>query len=145
MVSLSASPATAASSSASWRSHASRTPALIRSWSATIGASRASAPAILRLLPVVHARNGAQLGGLLLRSGVVEEIAAADLGPREVLEQPRLPERRIDLDVEVEPGVGRAVRRRLVEDHHVGEPHPPEVVQPDQRLAEHGGEIGELV
>src|ERR1043166_10000754 len=89
MVSPSASPATAASSAAG-RANASSTPARIRSWRARIGASSPSAPGMLCLLPVMHARYGAQLGGLLLRRRVVEEVAPADLGAGEVLEQPRL-------------------------------------------------------
>src|ERR1041385_2513527 len=143
MVSPSASPATAASSPAG-RVDAWSTPARIRSWSARMGARSPSPPSILRRLPVMHARDGAQLGGLLLRRRVVEEVAPADLRAREVLEQPRLAERRQDLDVEVEAGVDRSAGRRLVEHHHVWESHPPQVVAPDERLPEHRGEIGEL-
>src|ERR1043166_597854 len=143
MVSPSASPATAASSAAG-RANASSTPARIRSWRARIGPSSPSAPAMSGLLPVMHAGYRAQLGGLLLGRRVVEEVAPADLGAGQVLEQPRLPEGRKDLDVEVEAGVDRAVGRRLVEYHHVRKPHPPEVLQPGEGFAEHRGEIGKL-
>src|ERR1051325_1211357 len=111
------------------RTDVSSTPARIRSWRARIGASSPSAPAISGLLPVMHAGYRAQLGGLLLGRRVVEEVAPADLGAGEVLEQSRLAEGRKDLDVEVEAGVDRAVGRRLVEHHHVGKPHPPEILQ----------------
>src|ERR1041385_8842457 len=89
MVSPSASPATAASSAAG-RVDAASTPARIRSWSARMDARSPSPASILRRLPGMHARDGAQLGGLPLRRRVVEEVAPADLGAREVLEQARL-------------------------------------------------------
>src|ERR1041384_4292778 len=106
MVSPSPSPATAASASVSWRSNASTTAARIRRGTARIGSSSARGSAISTPLGVVHAGDGPQLGGLLLRRRIVEEVAAADLRPGEVLLQPGLPERRMDLDVEVERGVG---------------------------------------
>ena len=37
------------------------------------------------------------------------------------------------------------LQRRLVERHHVGERHPPEIVEPDDHVAEHRREIAPLV
>src|SRR5829696_1736978 len=55
--------------------------------------------------PVVHSGQLAQLGGLLLRRRVAQEISAADLRAGEVLQQVRLPKGRVELDVEVEAGI----------------------------------------
>jgi hypothetical protein len=92
----------------------------------------------------VRVRDGLQLGGLLLRRGVVEEVASPDLRTAQILEQARLAQRRMDLDVEVEPVVCRAVGRRLVQHHHVRERHPPQVVHPHERTPQHVGEIVQL-
>src|ERR1043166_4964820 len=99
MVSPSPSPATAASASVSLRSNASTTAARIRRCTARIGSSRARGSAISGPRGVVHAGDGPQLGGLLLRRRVVEEVAAAALRPGEGLLQPGLPERRVGLDL----------------------------------------------
>src|SRR5437764_4068732 len=119
MVSPVASAATAASCSDACRAHASTTALRTWSWSERIGSSRLSAPATSAALRVMHARDCLELGRLLLRGGVVQEVPAADLRASEVLEEARLAERRVDLDVKMKSRVGRAVRRRLVQHHHV--------------------------
>src|ERR1043166_1744088 len=140
MVSPAASPEAPASASALSRAKASSTPARIRSWSARIGSSSCSGWAISAALLVVPGGDGPELRGFLLGRRVVEEVPAADLGAGQVLQQTRLPERRKDLDVEVKARIGAAIGRRLVQDHHVGERHPPEVLQPDQGLPQDRGE-----
>src|SRR5688572_2670012 len=54
---------------------------------------------------VVDGRHGSQLLCLRLRTGVAQKIAAADLGTGEVLQQMRLPQRRMTLDVKVKAGM----------------------------------------
>src|SRR5438128_4072696 len=103
----------------------------MRSWSARIGSRRLSAPPNSAVPGVVHARDGAQLGGLLLWRGVIQKVPPADLRAGEVLEEARLAQGRVDLDVKMEPRVGRPppppVRRRLVQHHHVWKRHAPQV------------------
>ena len=65
----------------------------------------ARAAVTLRLRPaptVVRTAGSRQLGGLFLRRGVAEEVAAADLRTGQVLEQVRPAQRRMELDVKVE-------------------------------------------
>jgi hypothetical protein len=75
---------------------------------------------IILLLPtcrraVVNGRLSPQLGRLLLRRGIAEEAAPADLWPGQVLEQIGAAERRMDFDVEMEARSGVAVGWRLVQ------------------------------
>src|SRR5919106_3201159 len=94
--------ATAASSSAACRAHASTTASRTRSCRERRDWSRRSAPDTSApvLLCVVHARDGLELRGLLLGSGVVQEVAAADLRAGEILEEARLAQGGMNLDVE---------------------------------------------
>ena len=52
---------------------------------------------------VVRPAGGDELRRLLFRRRVAEEVAAADLRTGEVLQQVRPAQRRMELDVEVEP------------------------------------------
>src|SRR5207247_11435450 len=97
------------------------TEARMRSWSASIGSRRVSTPTTSASLRVVCARDRLELGGLFLRSGVVQEIPAADLRAGEVLEEAWLAKRRVDLAVEMGSWRRRAGGGRLVEDDDVGE------------------------
>src|SRR2546427_12244814 len=101
-----ASEATAASSSDVCRVHAATTASRMRSCSARMGSSRCAASVTSTTLAVVHARDRLQLGRRGLGGGVVQEVAAADLRAREVLEQPRLAQRRGELNYENKNGSG---------------------------------------
>src|SRR5881396_143510 len=114
------------------------------SWTDRIGSSRLSGPVTSPPLGVMDVRHRLQLGGLLLGRSVVEKVPASDFGAGEVLEQSRLAQRRMNLDVKVKAWI-RAIGGRLVQHHDVGKRHPPQVVEPDQRLSKHGGEITQLL
>src|SRR5690349_17964208 len=113
------SDATAARRSRPCPAHASTTAPRMRSCTARIGSSRCAASLTSAPLRVVHARDRPQLGRRVLRGGVVQEVAAADLRASEVLEQPGLAQRRMDLNMKVKSGVGRSIGGRLVQHHHV--------------------------
>src|SRR6266487_479947 len=82
----------------------------MRSCSARMGSSRCAASVTSTTLCEVHARDRLQLRRRVFRGGVVQEVAAADLRAREVLEQARLAQRRVDLNMEMKTGMGRSVR-----------------------------------
>src|SRR5262245_39576852 len=86
----------------------------------------------------------AQFGGFLFRRRVAQEIAAADLGTRQIFQQVRTAQRRMKLDVEMEPAMIAPVGRRLVQRHHVRERPPPQVVELHQKTFERLGEIAQL-
>src|SRR5262245_49778316 len=92
---------------------------------------------------VMSRRNGLQLRRLRLGRCVVEEIASADLGSGEVLEQARLSQRRMNLNVEV---ISRSIglRGRVMKDHDVRHGHAPEVLEANERLSKHSGEFLQL-
>src|SRR6266508_170321 len=92
----------------------------------------------------MNLRLRAQLGRLLFRRRVAQEIAAADLGAGQILQQVRAPQRRMKLDVEMEPAVVVPVGRRLVQRHHIRERRPPQVVELHQKAFERFGEISQL-
>src|SRR5262245_16730246 len=73
---------------------------------------------------VMNIRLRAQFGGFLFRRCVAQEIAAADLRTRQILQQVRTPQRWMKLDVKMEPAMVAPVGRRLVQRHHVRE-RPP--------------------
>src|SRR5262245_36344325 len=99
---------------------------------------------VLSRLFVMNLRLCAQLGRLLFRRRVAQEIAAADLRSRQVLHQVRASQRRMELDVEMEPAVIAPVGRRLVQRHHIGERRPPQVVELHQKAFKRLGEIAQL-
>src|SRR5215203_2022464 len=101
MVSPSASRSTAASISTDCRSADATTASRIRACRSRIGSSNDSASR-MRLYLVVNVGHRAQLLGLRFRTGVAEEVAAANLGSGQVLQQVRLAEWRMALDVKVE-------------------------------------------
>src|SRR5688500_20210690 len=70
------------------------------------------------LVRVVNARPGSKLVRFAFRTRVVQEIAAANLGAGEVLEQPWTSQRRMNLDVEVKA----AVRPSRSDERRVGTP-----------------------
>src|SRR5690348_14051065 len=78
----------------------------------------------------------AKLCSLLLRTRVAEKIAAADLRPGEVLDEARLSQRRMKLNMKVEARCGSR-GRRLVERHDVWKRRPPEIVEPYEHAPEH--------
>src|SRR5262245_3182343 len=92
----------------------------------------------------MNIRLRAQLGGFLFRRRVAQKIAAADLRPSQILQQVRTPQRRMKLDVEMEPAMVAPVGRRLVQRHHVRERRTPQVVELHQKTFERLGEIEQL-
>src|SRR5215510_14400720 len=92
---------------------------------------------------VMSRRDGLQLCRLGFGRGVVEEIAAADLGTGEVLEQARLSQRRMNLNVEVISRSG-TLRGPVVQDHDVRHGHAPEVLESNQRLSQDSGKFVQL-
>ena len=137
------------SSATAAASHAPTTSSRMRRCRAWIGASSGWTGARRHAsthagAEVVRTAGSGQLGGLLFRRRVAQEVAAADLGPGQVLEQVRPAQRRMELDVEVESS-DVLLQRRLVKRHHVGERHPPQVVEPDDHVAEHRREIPSLL
>src|SRR5512143_1959518 len=92
----------------------------------------------------MDARDGLKLSRLLLRGRVVEEVAAADLRAGEILEEARLAQRGMNLDVEVKSRRRLSLGGRLVQHHHVRERRAPQVVEPDEGLAQDASEVGEL-
>src|SRR6185312_6523269 len=109
MVSPGSSEATADRLSVDCCSQARTTASRIRQWIARMGSSSDATSAIDLGLAVVHSRHGPQLRGFLLGRSVVQEIAAADFGAREILEQSRFAQRRMHLHVEVKTGIVDAV------------------------------------
>src|SRR5262249_20818966 len=93
---------------------------------------------------VMNIRLRAQFGGFLFRRCVAQEIAAADLGTGQILQQVRATQRRMKLEVEMEPAMVAPVGRRLVQRHHVRERPPPQVVELHQKTFERLGEIAQL-
>src|SRR5712691_10133888 len=85
-----------------------------------------------------------QLRGLFFGCSVVQKIAAADLRTGEVLAEPGLAQWWMDLDVKVKSSMRRVVGGRLVQHHHVRKRHAPQIVESNQRLAQHGREVREL-
>src|SRR5207245_10844973 len=102
----------------------------MESCSASIGSRSCSAPVMSFALRVVDTRHGSQLGGLLFGSRVIQEIAATDLRSGEILEEPGLAKRWVDLDVEMKAWI-RAVSGRLVQHRDVRRRTRPHVVGPD--------------
>src|SRR5262245_5932938 len=92
---------------------------------------------------VMSRRDCLQLCRLGFGRGVVEEIASADLGSGEVLEQARLSQRRMDLNVEVKSRSG-GLRWPVVEDHDVRHGYAPEVLETDKRLSKYSGKFFQL-
>src|SRR5262245_59925496 len=102
----------------------------------------------LRLVPytsprlfVVNLRLREQFGGFFFGRGVAQEVAAADLGARQVLQQVGTPKRRMNFDVEMEPAMIAAVSRRLMQGHDVWERYPPQVIELHQQAFERLGEV----
>src|SRR5436190_14590696 len=133
IVSPSSSRAIAAIDSIDMRSHASTTVCRIISWRRFSGSSsdcnfeeldmvneRNSSP-----LSVVHARQRPQLSGLLFRRSITQKISAADLGSGEILQEIRPAQRRMKLDVKMKVAIIAAIRRRLMQRHHVRKRHLP--------------------
>src|SRR5262249_39219870 len=90
---------------------------------------------------VVNLRLRAQFGGFLFGRGVTQEVAAADLGACQVFQQVRATQRRMKLDMEMEPAVIAAISRRLMQRHDVRERHSPQVVELHQQAFERVGEV----
>src|SRR5687767_6939472 len=107
MVSPGVSRSTAASASICCRSVAATIPSRMRPCSSSSGWSSVCASRMLRL--VVHVGYGAQFLGLRLGPRVAQEVAAADLGAGQVLQQVRFAKRRVDFDVEMKAGIIVAV------------------------------------
>src|SRR4051812_40122136 len=80
------------------------------------------------LVEVVHRGQRAKLGCGCFRRRVAEEVAAADLGTREVLERIGPAERREESDEKMVVAILAAVRWRLVQRHDVGKRLSPEIV-----------------
>src|SRR5262245_37557117 len=99
---------------------------------------------VLSRLFVMNLRLRAQFGGFLFGRRVAQKIAAADFGTGQVLQQVRTAQRRMKLDVEMEPAVIVHVGRRLVQQHHIGERRPPQVVELHQKAFERSGEIAQF-
>src|SRR5438876_11605947 len=99
----------------------------MESCSARIGSRSFDALLTSAPLRVVDRRDRPQLRGFLLGRRVIQKIAAPDLRAGEVLEETRLAQWRVDLDVKMETGI-RVVCGRLVQHHHVWKRHPPDVV-----------------
>ena len=93
---------------------------------------------------VVQSAGGHELRGLLFRARVAEEITAADLGAGQVFQQVGPAQRRMKFDVEVKAPAVVLVHRRLVQRHHVGERHPPEIVEANHDIAQHRCQIATL-
>src|SRR3712207_9455234 len=62
----------------------------------------------------------------------------------QVLQAPRHPEGRVDLEAQVRLGVRRAIGRRLVEGQHIGEGARPEPIQLQERGLQRPREVGAL-
>src|SRR5687768_12429078 len=107
MVSPASSRSTAARASMYCRSVAATIPSRMRACSSSSGWRSVGASLMRRL--VVHVGHGPQLLRLGLRPRVAQEVAAADFGTGEVLQQVGLAERRMAFDVEVKTGVVGAV------------------------------------
>src|SRR5215510_3571122 len=96
-----------------------------------------------RLL-IVDLRLRAQFGGFLFRRGVAQKVSAADLRTRQVLQQIRAPQRRMEFDMEMEPAMIASIGRGLMQRHDVREWHSPQVVELHQQAFERGGEVAQL-
>src|SRR5262249_13037242 len=99
---------------------------------------------VLPQLFVMSLRLRAQLGGFLFGRRVAQKIPSADLRSRQILQQIWTAQRRMKLDVKMEPSMIAAVGRRLVQRHDVGERHSPQVVELRQKTFERFGEILQL-
>src|SRR5262249_41175559 len=77
----------------------------------------------------------------LFGRSVAQEVAAADLGARQILQQVRASQRRMKLDMEMETEMIAAVSRRLMKRHDVRERHSPQVVELHQQAFERVGEV----
>ena len=93
---------------------------------------------------VVHVGQRAQLGGLLLRRRVAEEVAAADLRARRGTSAGSACAAADGTRCGSGSRGSRAVGRRLVQRHHVGKRHLPQVVEAHEHVLEHGGQVAPL-
>src|SRR5437763_15941861 len=107
----------------------------MRSCSARMGSSRCAASVTSTTLGVVHARDRLQLRRRVFRGGVAQEVAGADLRTREVLEQARLAQRGVELNMKMESRVGRSVRGRLMQHHPRRKRQAPQAIEADPGLA----------
>ena len=80
------------------------------------------------------ARIRTQFGGLFLRRSVAEEIAAADLWSSQILQQVRLAQWWMELDMEMKTAVVATISRGLVQWHDVRKWHLPKIIELDQDL-----------
>src|SRR4051812_25932034 len=87
--------------------------------------------------------GGDELRRLLFGRCVAEKVAAANLRAGEVLQQVRTAQRRVKLDMEVEP-CRLSLHPRLMQRHDVRKRHAPEIVEPDHTAANPRREIPPL-
>src|SRR5689334_14366413 len=95
------------------------------SWSSGSRNARTSGKSRPRRRLVVNIRKRPQFFCFLFRQGIAEEVAAADLGTRQILQEVRLAQWRMELDMKMKRAVIRPVGWSLVEGHYIGKRHAP--------------------